>query len=35
VVRVVKAVLGDEIAEVETVPMRSAQRKGIFQWRTH
>jgi pilus assembly protein CpaE len=35
VVRVMKAVLGDEIAEVEHVPLRSSPRKGLFQWRTH
>jgi pilus assembly protein CpaE len=35
VVRLVKTVLGDEIAEVEHVPLRSSPRKGLFQWRTH
>ncbi len=35
VVRLVKTVLGDEVAEVEHVPLRSSPRKGLFQWRTH
>jgi pilus assembly protein CpaE len=35
-VRLVKTVLGNEVAEeVEHVPLRSAPRKGLFQWRTH
>jgi septum formation inhibitor-activating ATPase MinD len=35
VVRLAKTVLGDEVTEVEHVPLRTLPRKGLFQWRTH
>jgi pilus assembly protein CpaE len=35
VVRMVRAVLGGEVAEAPTVPLQAAARKGIFQWRAH
>ena len=34
VFRLAKSVLGDEVAEIERVPLRSTPRKGLFQWRT-
>ncbi|MEO6350828.1 MAG: response regulator [Candidatus Limnocylindrales bacterium] len=35
VVRMAKTVLEGELAVAPEMPLRSAQRKGIFQWRTH
>jgi pilus assembly protein CpaE len=35
IVRMVRAVLGGEVAEAPTVPLQAAARKGIFQWRAH